>query len=115
MSNPRLASHRQIGLGGQKKEDDKNEQPKNIFGKKKFTQPKSSTEPQSALELFKEQSSGIMKWLEENKEFIKVNAVCKAVGYTSANLAAVKANGGNIPIKYIDGILTIIRKFGYDK
>ncbi len=59
-----------------------------------------------------ELSTDIFKWLEKNKEWFKVSAICKKVGIDKGNFSKYRKEG-ELPEKFIQPILAIIIPMGF--
>ena len=59
-----------------------------------------------------DENNQVLVWLIQNKEFIKMAAICKKVGIKEANFSKY-AKSGYLPKKYIEPIAKIISRFGF--
>lgn len=56
-------------------------------------------------------SDGILRWLDKNKEWFKVSAICKKVKIDKGNFSKYKKEG--IPEKYLQPIMEVIMPLGF--
>jgi len=57
-------------------------------------------------------SKDIFEWLDKNKEWFKVSAICKRVKIDKGNFSKYKKEG-ELPEKFIQPILDVIMPFGF--
>ena len=57
-------------------------------------------------------SETIFKWLEDNKDFIKVQAICERLNIDKGNFSKYRSSK-SIPEKYLIPIIELIKPFGF--
>lgn len=57
-------------------------------------------------------SAAIFKWLDQNKDLIRISGICKAVEIDKANFSKCRPDG--IPEKYLIPIMNVISPLGFN-
>lgn len=102
MGNIRLATHRQIGYISE-----------GVQAKKEESKKVVRTSAKSNDVDAKSESSKIFKWIDGNKKFFSIHALCKEVGIDTSNFNKLYKKNGEIPEQFIVPIKLILENYGY--